>query len=72
MDQDLKRKVENDVKMKIAQMVASIGGTEQHSGVTFIDDDAGPLFGVLKEHMVVSVACVVRLEDYLQSNPQEV
>ena len=70
MDQDLKRKVQNDVRMKIAQMVASIGGIEQHSGVTFIDDDAGPLFEALKEHMVVSVACVIRLEDYLQANPQ--
>ena len=70
MDQDLKHKVESDVKMKITQMVASIGGVEQHSGITFIDDDAGPLFDSLKEHMVVSVACVVRLEDYLQINPQ--
>lgn len=71
MDQNLKHKVESDVKMRIAQFVASIGGVEQSSGVTFIDDDAGPLFDSIKEHMVVGVAVVVRLEDYLQINPQE-
>lgn len=72
MDQKLKHKIEDDVSKRLMDLSTSLGGVTTASDVVFFDTDAGILFDKVGPHMVVSLAIVIRHEDYMQVNPHMV